>query len=99
MLYSEGSPRILIKCRLLVLVRISLIHAICPNLDNKGAGAESAMLVASLREVIQNQAKQIEDLQNKLKDAQASPKDDVRSFAPTSGISLMSMPFLDRLPL
>ncbi|KAF4563073.1 hypothetical protein EYR40_007208 [Pleurotus pulmonarius] len=48
--------------------------------SSSGAGAESAMLVASLREVIQNQAKQIEDLQNKLKDAQAYPKDDIAAL-------------------
>ena len=45
------------------------------------ANAESAMLIASLREVIQTQAKQIEDLQNKLKNTQTPPKDDVGIYS------------------
>ncbi|KAJ8495910.1 hypothetical protein ONZ45_g12657 [Pleurotus djamor] len=48
--------------------------------SSSAANAESAMLIASLREVIQTQAKQIEDLQNKLKNTQTPPKDDTAAL-------------------
>lgn len=48
-----------------------------------GENAESAMLITSLRDVIRNQANELESLQNKLKEVERSKDEEVSDFAIT----------------
>lgn len=63
-----------------------------------GQNAESAMLVASLRDVIHNQAQEIERLQNKLQAKTSSDGDEVRSMSFMVVVSLRSCFFSSWLP-